>query len=155
MNKQFIKTIPFTIACILLLFFYISINLPLTCEGECDFSIAKGENLRSISQRLKSKDYIFSSFLFQFYVKIKGEEKNIKAGDYQFISPLTITNITEIITNGKLTNNSFLIAEGETMLEIEENLKEKGLIDASSSLKKWKIEDFLEKKYFDIFSEIP
>jgi len=94
--------------------------------------------------------------LFQFYVKIKGQEKNIKAGDYQFISPLTITNITEVITNGKLTNNhSFLIAEGETMLEIEENLKEKGLIDESTSLKNWKIGDFLEQKHFDIFSQIP
>ncbi len=41
------------------------------------------------------------------------------------------------------------------MLEIEENLKEKGLIDKSASLKEWKIGDFLEKKHFDIFSQIP
>jgi len=156
MKKQFIKTSLFIIACILLLFFYISINLPLTCEGECDFSIAKGENLRSIANRLRNEEYISSSILFQFYVKTKGLEKNIKAGNYQFVLPLTIANITEIITNGKLTNNhSFLITEGETMLEIEENLKEKGLINASASLREWKIEDFLEKKYFDIFSEIP
>ncbi len=155
-KKQFIKTSLFIIACILLLFFYISINLPLTCQGECNFSIAKGENLRSIANRLKNEKYISSSILFQFYVKTKGLEKNIKAGDYQFISPLTITNITEIITNGKLTNNnSFLIAEGETISEIEETLKEKGLINASATLREWKIEDFLEKKHFDIFSEIP
>lgn len=154
-KKQFIKTSLFIIACISLLFFYILINFPLTCERECSFSIAKGENLRSIANRLRNEEYISSSILFQFYVQTKGLEKNIKAGDYQFISPLTITNITEIITNGKLTNNhSFLITEGETMLEIEENLKEKGLIDASASLKGWKIEDFLEKRYLDIFSEI-
>ena len=157
MNKKyFIKTSLFIIACLLVLFFYISINLPLTCEEECNFSIAKGENVRSIASRLKNEEYISSSILFQFYVKTKGLEKNIKAGDYQFISPLTITNITKIITNGKLTNNhSFLITEGETMLEIEENLKEKGLIDESASLKEWKIQDFLEKKHFDIFSQIP
>ncbi|GAI96079.1 unnamed protein product, partial [marine sediment metagenome] len=46
------------------------------------------------------------------------------------------------------------IAEGETILEIEENLKEKGLISASASLKDWKIGDFFEKRYFDIFSAI-
>jgi len=156
MKKQFFQTSLFTIACILLLVFYISINLPLTCQGECNFSITKGENLKSISNRLKNEKFISSSALFQFYVKMKGQEKNIKAGDYQFTLPLTITNITEIITNGKLTNNnSFLITEGETMLEIEENLKGKGLIGASSSLKDWKIEDFLEKKHLDIFSEIP
>ncbi len=159
-KKQFIRTSLFIIVCISVLLFYFLINvgtLPLHCQDQCNFSITKGENLKSISQRLKSKNYIFSSFLFQFYVKAKGLEKNIKAGDYQFISPLTITNITEIITDGKLAqnNNSFLIAEGETMLEIEENLKEKGLIDSSSSLKEWKAEDFLEKKYLDIFSEIP
>ena len=156
MNKHFIKTSLFIIACTLVLVFYISINFPLIFHGECNFSITKGENLKSIANRLKNEEYISSSILFQFYVKLKGQEKNIKAGDYQFTLPLTITNITKIITNGKLTqnNNSFLIAEGETMLEIEENLKEKGLINTSSSLKNWKIEDFLEKKYLDIFSEI-
>ena len=158
MNKKyFIKSSLFIITCILVLFFYTLVNLPLTCQEECDFSIAKGENLRSIANRLRNEKYISSSILFQVYVKTKGLEKNIKAGDYQFISPLTITKITEIITNGKLTenNNSFLILEGETILEIEENLKEKGLIDSSSSLKDWKIGDFLEKRYLDIFSEFP
>jgi len=156
MNKHFIKTSLFIIACTLVLVFYISINFPLIFHGECNFSITKGENLKSIANRLKNEEYISSSILFQFYVKLKGQEKNIKAGDYQFTLPLTITNITKIITNGKLTqnNNSFLIAEGETMLEIEENLKEKGLINTSSSLKNWKIEDFLERKYLDIFSKI-
>ena len=156
MNKKyFIKSSLFIVTCILVLFFYVSVNLSLTCQEECNFSIAKGETLRSIANRLRNEEYISSSILFQFYVKTKGLEKNIKAGDYQFISPLTITNITEIITNGKLTqnNNSFLIAEGETMLEIEENLKEKGLINSSASLKDWKIGDFLEKRYLDIFSE--
>lgn len=155
-KKQFFQTSLFIIACVAVLFFYISINFPLSCKGECNFSITKGENLKNIANRLKNEEYISSSILFQFHIKIKRQERNIKAGDYQFTLPLTIANITEIITNGKLTNNySFLIAEGETMLEIEENLKEKGLIDASVSLKEWKIEDFLEKKYFDIFSEIP
>ena len=156
-KKHFIKSSLFIITCILVLFFHTSVNLSLTCQEECNFSITKGENLRSIANRLRSEEYISSSILFQFYVKTKGLEKNIKAGDYQFISPLTITKITEIITNGKLTenNNSFLILEGETILEIEENLKEKGLIDSSSSLKDWKIGDFLEKRYLDIFSEFP
>ena len=158
MNKKyFIKSSLFILTCILVLFFYTLVNLPLICQEESGFSITKGENLRSIANRLRNEEYISSSILFQFYVKTKGLEKNIKAGDYQFISPLTITKITEVITNGKLTqnNNSFLILEGETMLEIEENLKENGLIDASSSLKDWKIGDFLEKRYLDIFSEFP
>jgi UPF0755 protein len=156
-NIKFIKISLFIIACILTLFFYIAVNLPLTCQEQCNFSIAKGENLKSIANRLKNEKYITSSTLFQFYVKLKGQEKNIKAGDYQFTPPLTIVNITKIITNGKLTqnNNSFLIIEGETMSEIEESLKGKGLIDSSLSLKNWKVEDFFQKKYLDIFSEIP
>ena len=154
---RFIKISSFIIACILVLFFYLLINLPLPCEQECNFSITKGENLKSVSRRLKDEKYISSSILFQFYIKMIGEDKHIKAGYYQFPSPLTIVNITEIITNGKLSqnNNSFLIVEGETMSEIEESLKEKGLISSSSSLKNWKKEDFPAKKYLNIFSEIP
>jgi len=145
-EKYFIKNSLFIITCTLILFFYISINFPLTCQEECNFSIAKGENLKSISDRLKNEKFISSSMLFQFYVKMKGQQKNIKAGDYLFIEHITIVNITEIITDGKLAqNNNFLILEGETMLEIEENLKEDGLINESSLLKDWKIEDFLEK----------
>src|SRR5680860_1257835 len=169
MNKKyFIKSSLFIIPCILVLFFYTSVNLPLTCQEECNFSITKGENLRSIANRLRNEKYISSSILFQFYVKTKGLEKNIKAGDYPFTpirdesltgftSHLSIVNITKIITDGKLAqnNNNFLILEGETMLEIEENLKEKGLINESSSLKNWKIGDFLEKRYLDISSEFP
>ena len=165
-KKQFFKISLLIIACTSVLFFYISINFPLTCQEECNFSIAKGENLKSISDRLKNEKFISSSMLFQSYVKMKGQQKNIKAGDYPFTpfrdesltgftTHLSIVNITKIITDGKLAqnNNNFLILEGETMLEIEENLKEKGLINESSSLKNWKIEDFLEKKYLDIFSK--
>ena len=147
-EKYFIKNSLFIITCTLILFFYISINFPLTCQEECNFSIAKGENLKSIADRLKNQKFVFSSVLFQSYVKMKGQQKNIKAGDYPFTpfrdeslagftTHLSIVNITKIITDGKLAqnNNNFLILEGETMLEIEENLKEKGLINESSSLK--------------------
>ena len=57
MNKKyFIKNSLFIITCILVLFFYFLVNigtLPLHCQNQCNFSIAKGENLKSISQRLK------------------------------------------------------------------------------------------------------
>ncbi|MFA5360563.1 MAG: endolytic transglycosylase MltG [Candidatus Paceibacterota bacterium] len=161
---QFIKTLLFIIACILVLFFYTSVNLPLACEQECNFSIAKGENLKTVADRLENQKYISSSVLFQMYFKIKGQERNIKAGDYQFSSPLTIKSIYETITDEKSAqNNNFLITDGETLLEIEENLKEKGLIDKSSSLKEWRLKDFFDLFginesqiiFFNVFSKLP
>src|SRR5680860_1731661 len=92
-KKYFIKSSLFIIICILVLFFYTSVNLPLTCQEECNFSITKVENLRSIANRLRDEKYISSSILFQFYVKTKGLEKNIKAGDYPF-TPIRDESLT-------------------------------------------------------------
>lgn len=122
-----------------------------------DFSVVKGENLRSIAERLEEQEYISSSFLFQFYVKLRGWEKNIKAGEYLFEPPLTVAHVARVIADGKLVdqNRNFLIAEGETLLEIERNLKEEGLIPEDSSLSQWSAGDFLEKKHWDVLAKIP
>ncbi|MDD5760839.1 MAG: endolytic transglycosylase MltG, partial [Candidatus Pacebacteria bacterium] len=164
MRKQLIKTLLLIIACLVVLSFLLLINLPINCEGSCAFTIAKGENLKIVADRLESEGYISSSVLFQMYFKIKGQERNIKAGDYQFSPPLTIKTIYEAITNGKSAqNNNFLITEGETLLEIEENLKAKNLIDKFSSLKKWQLKDFFDlfgvNEFqiisFSVFSKLP
>ena len=161
---KIISNLFFIIICLIILSFYFLINQPRYCEENCNFTITKGENLRNIAVHLENERFISSSFLFQVYFKIKGGERNIKAGDYQFDFPMTISSIYRIITAESLTqNNHFLITEGETFLEIEENLKEKGLIGKTSPLKQWQLKDFfdllgiseLQTISFSIFSRLP
>ena len=163
-KSQILKIIMLIIACLAVFSFFLLVNAPINCERDCVFSIAKGENLKTIADRLEKENYISSSLLFQMYFKIKGEERNIKAGDYQFIPPLTIVSIYKTITNEKLAqNNVFLITEGETILEVEENLKEKGLIEKTSSLKEWPLKEFFDLfganrpsiVSFSVFSKLP
>jgi len=145
MYKHLIKIIIFIIVSLSVLFFYHSISQPLSCETNCNFTITKGENLRNIASRLEMENFISSSMIFQIYFKLKGGERDIKAGDYCFDLPVSIKDVYNIITSKQSAqNNHFLIAEGETLLEIEENLKEKGLIDKDSSLKKWQLRDFFD-----------
>ena len=145
---KIISSISFFITCILVLSFHTFINQPRICEENCNFTISKGENLKTISIRLENENFISSSLFFQIYSKIKGGERNIRAGDYQFDSSMTIKNIYQTITNkDSVINNHFIILEGETLAEIEENLKEKGLIEKTASLKQWQLKDF-----FDLFN---
>ena len=160
---KLVRNILFIFVCILVFSFFILINLPVACDDQCDFTITKGENLRNVALRLKDEGYISSPFLFQLYFRLKGNEKHINAGEYYFDSPLTIVSISKVIIEKKLVDNRFLITEGDTLLEIEENLKEKGLIEESSSLKEWQLKDFFDLLginesqviSFSVFSKIP
>lgn len=160
---KLVRNLLFIFICLLVFSFFVLINLSKDCDNQCDFVIAKGENLKNVAFRLKDEGYISSPFLFQLYFRLKGNEKYINAGEYQFDPPLTIANISKTIIEKRLINNTFLITEGDTLLEIEENLKEKELIEDSSSLKDWQLKDFFDLLgvnesqiiSFSVFSKIP
>jgi UPF0755 protein len=160
---KLVRNILFIFVCILVFSFFVLINLPVVYDDQCDFTITKGENLKNIAFRLKDEGYISSPFLFQLYFRLKGNEKHINAGEYQFDSPLTIVNISKVIIEKRLVNDRFLITEGDTLLEIEENLKKKGLIEESSSFQEWQLKDFFDLLginesqviSFSVFSKIP
>jgi len=127
--------------CFLVLMFYFSVNYAINVPQDT-FFIAKDEALKNVSYRLEKEGYIFSDFIFRLYIKITGEEKNIKAGNYIFSSSLSIKDVIKIIT-ANAGNGAFLVKEGDTLREIELNLRNEKIVDSSFSLVKWQTNDFL------------
>ena len=135
--------ISFIIALILVLSYFIGVSLPYPSNNfsKIDFSIRKGENVSQIANNLSLKKIIFSPYLFRFYLKVNNLEKNIKAGDFEINLPISIKKLAEIITSNHL-NNIFLIKEGDTLKEIEKNLKEKEILKEEDSIEKFTLKDF-------------
>ncbi|MFA5392072.1 MAG: endolytic transglycosylase MltG [Candidatus Paceibacterota bacterium] len=153
--KTIVQTVIFISALLLVGVFYLLINIPSSVVTPQSFSISKGESLRSIAERLEQTQLISSRFIFQFYIKMTSQAKNIKAGYYFFPAYLSINNITQRITdNHILANGNFLIKEGETLKEIENNLQQKGILLSSQNLNHWQIKDFSSDEYSALFQNV-
>jgi len=135
--------ISFIIALILVFSYFIGVSLPYPSNNfsKIDFSIRKGENVSQIANNLSLKKIIFSPYLFRFYLKVNNLEKNIKAGDFEINLPISIKKLAETITSNHL-NNIFLIKEGDTLKEIEKNLKEKEILKEEDSIANFTLKDF-------------
>lgn len=83
----------------------------------------------SISQDLYEKGLIRSPFFFQVYTRLKGLDGRLQAGEYQLSPQMSLTEILDRLTTGKVTTYSFTIPEGFTLKQITNRLAEKGLID--------------------------
>jgi len=138
------------------LIFFFLVNKPNDFSNQKPFSVAYGENLVSVAQRLEQEEYIPSGLIFQFYTRIINKDKDIKAGVYTFSSPLSVKQILELITDNHTTQEAFLVRPGDTLLDIERNLLEDRIISSDVSLERWKISDLSQDPaYRSLFQGAP
>lgn len=119
----------------------ISLPYPVSQFRQVVFSIQKGQSLKEISFELSKQKIIISPYLFTFYFKLNRLERNIKAGDYLISLPISLKELAIKLTSNNV-DNVFLIKEGETLKEIERNLKEKEILKNEESLSGFKLKDF-------------
>ena len=154
-RNSLVKIIIFIFALCLVAGFYLFINLPSPIIISQPFSIAKGESTGSISFRLKQDKFIYSDLIFRFYLKLTNSAKDIKAGYYLIPPRVTLINLVNFLTDNKNINDGiFLIKEGETLKDIETNLRQHGILTEITKLSDFKIKDFKDR-YPLLFKDAP
>lgn len=149
------KYICLAISVFLVLMFFLFINAPSMVVISSPFSIQKNETVKSISFRLKQNDLIYSDWLFRFYLKITNKAKDIKAGYYVFPPRLTLIQLVNFITDSHNINDGiFLVKEGSTLLDIENDLQVKKIISSNNQLSNYQVKDF-QNKYSLLFQGAP
>lgn len=78
------------------------------------FDVPKGAGLSSISQRLEKHEFIESAFLFKLVTKLRGNEANFKAGEFNLSKNMSMSAVYESLANGKAVLYPFTAAEGLT-----------------------------------------
>jgi len=83
------------------------------------FSITPGESTPTIARQMEASGIIRSRWAFSVYVELHGLRRKIEAGYYE-LSPAdsTVTN-AKIVARGIVVNKAFLVREGETIQQIE------------------------------------
>lgn len=112
-------------------------------------TIPRGSSPKEIAGLLKKKRLIRSSFAFLFLVRLMGEEKNLKAGDYLLSPHLWPAEIIDKLARGESLSVWVTIPEGYTTRQIAEKLERLGLVDAHRFLRiaRWEGRSFRNSRF--------
>ena len=82
------------------------------------FTIASGENVTSISNRLQSAKLIKDPELFRRYLQYNGLDAGIEAGNFVLNQAMTIPQISKVLQEGKIEEVTVTIPEGKRLEEV-------------------------------------
>ena len=86
------------------------------------FVIQKGASVREIGNSLKSEGLIKDPIIFFIYIKLKGQDRNIQAGDYRLSPSMNLETIIDELNHGTL-DRWITVPEGYRAEEIADVLK--------------------------------
>lgn len=82
------------------------------------FDVPSGSGLSSIANRLEKRGLIDSAFIFKAVTKLKGNEANFKAGEFEITQPASMSDIYETLAEGKSILYPVTVPEGLTSAQI-------------------------------------
>ncbi|MDP3792863.1 MAG: endolytic transglycosylase MltG [bacterium] len=92
--------------------------------------IEEGDGLVTVAEKLDNAGLIRNKLFFVVYVKIRGEEDDLRAGRYILSKSLNIPTIAELIVSGKSKPDDIkvILTEGSNIWEIDDKLVQAQLI---------------------------
>lgn len=124
-----------TIACVLfisiLIWAYLDIlnyvDIPVSTERIDHIVVVNpGQKFHSLAEGLHEKGIIKNPDKFMLFARIKGYDKNIKAGEYILSPSMTPKDILETIVAGKIHLRKLTIPEGYSLRQIARTVAEEG-----------------------------
>lgn len=103
---------------------YRAFHLPNEVDHETVFLVPGGQGLIRTARLLEEGGLISNRDIFKFGVMIKGQERNLKAGEYLIPAAQSMNEIMEILVKGEVIQHSVTIPEGWTSYQIVEYLNE-------------------------------
>lgn len=98
-------------------------------DREVSFTISQGEGTASVIDRLKQQEIIESTLLFRSYLKSKGLDTSLIAGNYSLNPSHAISEIAAKITSGDVDDSisRFTIKEGWDIFDIANEFELRGI----------------------------
>jgi peptidoglycan lytic transglycosylase G len=98
------------------------------------FAIAPGEAFDALVSRLHSDGLISGPLKFKVWVRLKGDDKKLKAGEYYLSASMTPNQILEVLVGGKSYLYRLTVPEGFNLKQIAAVIADQGLGDAQTFL---------------------
>jgi UPF0755 protein len=98
--------------------------------------IKKGSHLRKVSEVLEQEGIIKNRHFFVFLTTILGKKASIKAGEYEFHTPMLPLEVLSALAKGQVKHHLVTIPEGFTLSQIAHLLENLNLVEKKGFLQK-------------------
>lgn len=115
--------------------FWWAIYSPKAFEDPIHINIRPGSGVSEILAELQEKDVIKNNFQTKIYIKLRGLEQSLHAGEYIFSDTLSTKQVIEMLIKREGEQELTLtFIEGWTIQEMAEYLEDKNVLDAEEFL---------------------
>jgi UPF0755 protein len=124
--------------------FYEVLFKPYDASGKVEVIILEGTPIKEVAKILEEKKVIKNSRLFQYYIRNKKQDKNIKSGEYEFDINSSYAIVIEKLIQGPPQPEKYTltIPEGYTLYEISEKVEEITSISKRTFICNANVEDY-------------
>lgn len=105
------------------LYYYANQELRLE-SSPLTFELRAGSSLRNVANQLSQAGVIGRPELFEVMARLLGESAKLKAGNYEFSSPLTPLGLLQQMTRGDVTLVAVTFVEGWTFKQVRKALQD-------------------------------
>lgn len=101
---------------------YRAFNAPNEITAEQAFLVPSGQGLIRTARLLHENGLITNADIFKVGVMLKGEERNLKAGEFLIPAGISMNDIMQILVKGEVIQHQLTIVEGWTSWQLVEYL---------------------------------
>ena len=130
--------------------FILFINSPASSKAELkQVNIPSGVDVDNITRLLFDNGIISSRIKFKLYVRLKGADTKLKAGEYQFTTFMSPRDVLEKLLKGERILEKITVPEGFTMRQVAGLMAEHNLGSYEEILALMKNRDFIKELGID------
>lgn len=99
--KKLILIFPFVLLSAVCFFYWFNLQ-PVGGSQEQMFVINRGENTKSIAQRLEGQGFIRNQYVFLAFLKLTGQQGKLQAGSFRLSPRYSVDEIVKTLQSGKV-----------------------------------------------------
>ena len=138
-SKFFLLSLGFLFLFFIFALYWLLFTPPSQTASTKVIFIKKGSHLKKVSEVLEQEGIIKHRQIFVFLTTILGKKTKVKAGEYEFHTPMLPLEVLDALVKGQVKRHLVTIPEGYTLSQVARLLEglnlveKKGLIQKASS----------------------
>jgi UPF0755 protein len=121
----------------------------VTHQEDVIVNIPKGASLSEVGALLQEKGVVSSKLVFKLVAFIRGEQKSVKAGDYQLKTNSEPGDVLDLLISGKTLVFSITVPEGYNIFQVADLFENRGVASRKEFLDLAKDQEFLKELQID------
>lgn len=112
-----------------------------------DFEVRQGTGSGVVARELERERLIDDAMVFKLLLRLTFRASDVKAGLYRLNNGMSISEIADLLTEGKVKMTTFTVPEGWNNRQIAAHLAERGLVKDREEFLKFTKDPMILKKY--------